>query len=36
MVHFSACLAVLHPFLVLVGEPALLAPNQEVVFLGIF
>ena len=32
VVHFSACLAVLLPLLLLVVEPALLAPDQEVVF----
>ena len=32
MVRFSAHLTVLLPFLVLVVEPALLAPDQEVVF----
>ena len=32
MVHFSACLAVLLPFLALVVEPALLSPDREVVF----
>ena len=32
MVHFSPCRAVLPPFLVLVVEPALLAPEWEVVF----
>ena len=31
MVHFSACRAVLLPFLGLVVEPALLAPGLEVV-----
>ena len=32
MVHFSACLAVLHPFLALVVEPVLLSPDRDVVF----
>ena len=32
MVPFSACLAVLLPFLALVVEPALLSPDREVVF----
>ena len=32
MVYFSACLAGLLPFLVLVVEPALLSPAREVVF----
>ena len=36
MVHFSACLAVLLPFLVLVMEPALLYPDREVEFSCVF
>ena len=32
MVPFSACFAVLLPFLELVVEPALLSPDREVVF----